>query len=670
MKKRILAMLLAAMLMLSLLPVSALAADATSGTCGENATWSFDEVSGTLTISGTGEMEDFDWESAPWQELFVKKVVVGEGITTIGTHAFLFSCASEVSLPRSLKEIHDYAFWNSSFREINIPSNVSKIGSNVFGASHITAVADLNNPWFYNDGQGVLYNKDTTTLYSAPPSLKGDYVIPDTVTFIEEGALMYCEQMTSCYIPAGIEFLESDVFYGCESLTMVTIAPNHPRYVSDEQGAVYSKDMKQLHFLLETYQGEYRLPASVEKIGTNSTGIFKSCYGLERIIVEDGNRFFCNDESGYLYSKDRSVLYWVDDEASGVFFVPDTVRIIGECAFWDCMEITELVLPNNLKNIEFGAMTDMSISEITIPQSVEAIVGFAFQSCDDLADVYFTGSEEQWQQIDIGENGNEYLLGANIHFNAEAPNVPCSHKSETVKGKAATCTATGLTDGAKCSVCGEVLTKQETIPATGHKFSGGKCSVCGAADPNYKEPTPPAGDNPFTDVPNDAWYAAPVLWAKANNVTGGTSATTFGPDDSCTRAQVVTFLWAANGKPEPKSMDNPFSDVANDAWYLKPVLWAVEQGITGGVAEGKFGPNQTCTRAQIATFLYAAKGKPAVNGTSTFKDVANGDWFAKPVIWAAENEVTGGIGDGKFGPNNTCTRAQVVTFLYKVYADK
>ena len=157
------------------------------------------------------------------------------------------------------------------------------------------------------------------------------------------------------------------------------------------------------------------------------------------------------------------------------------------------------------------------------------------------------------------------------------------------------------------------------------------------------------------------------MWAKDTGVTGGKTATTFAPNEGCTRAQVVTFLWAANGKPEPKSSLNPFDDVSKDAWYLKAVLWAVENGITGGVADRMFGPDQTCTRAQIVTFLYAATGKPDIVGNSIFTDVADSDWFAKPVIWAANNEVTGGIGDGKFGPNDTCTRAQVVTFLMKVY---
>ncbi len=191
-------------------------------------------------------------------------------------------------------------------------------------------------------------------------------------------------------------------------------------------------------------------------------------------------------------------------------------------------------------------------------------------------------------------------------------------------------------------------------------------------DPTRLPPPPPPdpGKDGFLDVEESDWFYTPVLWAKTEGVTGGKTETTFAPEESCTRAQVVTFLWAANGKPEPASMENPFADVPNDAWYLKPVLWAVENGITGGVSEGKFGPEQTCTRAQIVTFLYAAVGKPAVEGKSTFSDVANTDWFVKPVLWAAQNDVTGGIGNGQFGPNNTCTRGQVVTFLYKVYGNK
>ena len=123
----------------------------------------------------------------------------------------------------------------------------------------------------------------------------------------------------------------------------------------------------------------------------------------------------------------------------------------------------------------------------------------------------------------------------------------------------------------------------------------------------------------------------------------------------------------SRGKPEPKTTINPFIDVPNNAWYLKPVLWAVEQGITGGTSPTTFSPDAECTRAQIVTFLYAAAGKPSISGSSEFADVANADWYAKPVIWAKENDITGGTGPNTFGPLNVCTRGQVVTFLFKAY---
>ena len=248
----------------------------------------------------------------------------------------------------------------------------------------------------------------------------------------------------------------------------------------------------------------------------------------------------------------------------------------------------------------------------------------------------------------------------------------------------ATCSEKGKTEGSHCGVCGYVIKKQALISTNdSHNMKGtlismptydmpGQvayiCQDCGKTD--YLEIPPlekPTAVNPFTDVAESDWFYAPVLWAVAEGVTGGKTETTFAPNEGCTRAQVVTFLWAANGKPEPVSMDNPFTDVAGDAWYLKPVLWAVENGITTGISATEFGPEQTCTRAQIATFLWAANGKMPPKGQSEFVDVADGDWYAAPIIWAKENDITGGIGDGKFGPNDTCTRAQVVTFLKKVY---
>ena len=173
--------------------------------------------------------------------------------------------------------------------------------------------------------------------------------------------------------------------------------------------------------------------------------------------------------------------------------------------------------------------------------------------------------------------------------------------------------------------------------------------------------------NYFVDVKTGDYFYNAVLWAVQEGITSGTDATHFSPNASCTRAQIVTFLWRAAGSPEPKNMSN-FKDVPADSYYAKAVAWAVENGITGGTGDGKFSPNATCTRAQAMTFLYRASGSPAVIGSATFSDVAANAYYADAVKWAEKNEITGGIGGGLFGADNDCTRAQIVTFLYRAYS--
>ena len=171
--------------------------------------------------------------------------------------------------------------------------------------------------------------------------------------------------------------------------------------------------------------------------------------------------------------------------------------------------------------------------------------------------------------------------------------------------------------------------------------------------------------NFFVDVSASDYYYDAVLWAVENGITGGTSATTFDPSGNCTRAQAVTFLWRAAGSPAPKTKVMPFTDVPSGGYYHDAVLWAMEQGITKGTSDTAFSPNATCTRAQIVAFLWRANGSPAVSGNSAFTDVASDAYYAAAVAWAEKNGVTGGIGGGLFGSNNNCTRAQIVTFLYR-----
>ena len=172
----------------------------------------------------------------------------------------------------------------------------------------------------------------------------------------------------------------------------------------------------------------------------------------------------------------------------------------------------------------------------------------------------------------------------------------------------------------------------------------------------------------FADVPTDAYYYEAVKWAAKKGITGGIGNGLFGPNQPCTRAQIVTFLWRAAGSPEPKAMSS-FADVSTDAYYAKAVAWAVENGITTGTGDGKFSPDATCTRAQSVTFLFRAIGK-LVDSKAEFSDVLADSYYANAVDWAVENGVTNGIDDGLFGPDNSCTRAQIVTFLYRAYQGK
>jgi hypothetical protein len=179
------------------------------------------------------------------------------------------------------------------------------------------------------------------------------------------------------------------------------------------------------------------------------------------------------------------------------------------------------------------------------------------------------------------------------------------------------------------------------------------------------------GDNcpskAFVDVDRSekSWSHEAIDWAVVNEVTNGMDAAHFGPTNACTRAQAVTFLWRAMGEPEPTATENPFTDVKADAYYYKAVLWAVEKEITNGVGGGRFDPDGTCTRGQIVTFLWRAEGKVAPKAAASFTDVPADAYFADAVAWAVENGITNGTSATTFAPNDDCTRAHIVTFLYR-----
>ena len=170
--------------------------------------------------------------------------------------------------------------------------------------------------------------------------------------------------------------------------------------------------------------------------------------------------------------------------------------------------------------------------------------------------------------------------------------------------------------------------------------------------------------NFFYDVPNDSFYYEAVKWAAGKNIASGVGNNLFAPDQPCTRAQIVTFLWRAAGSPEPENSGS-FSDVPASAYYAKAVAWAVENGITTGTGDGMFSPDAVCTRAQAVTFLWRYEKAPVASRSNPFTDVAADSYYADAVLWAVKEDITKGTTDTTFSPGADCTRAQIVTFLWR-----
>ena len=257
----------------------------------------------------------------------------------------------------------------------------------------------------------------------------------------------------------------------------------------------------------------------------------------------------------------------------------------------------------------------------------------------------------------------------------ETAPIPHTGHAYVVEVMPPTCTARGYTSH-YCPGCGDRFRTDYTEPL-GHRYNAGvitkeptektmgrmryTCLGCG----DTYEDMIPVLTNPFCDVPSDAYYTTAVLWASVSGITSGIDSTHFGPDQPCTRAQVVTFLWRRAGKPTPQSRENPFEDVPAGSFYEQAVLWAFEHGITTGTDESHFSPNAVCNRAQVVTFLHRFRGCPEPYLTVSFPDVPAGSFFHRAVLWAAEKEITQGMDGGLFRPELSCTRAQIVTFLYR-----
>lgn len=219
-----------------------------------------------------------------------------------------------------------------------------------------------------------------------------------------------------------------------------------------------------------------------------------------------------------------------------------------------------------------------------------------------------------------------------------------------------------------CTISHEIYSY--LVKATPASPSGGSSGIRNnrtEEESQWEQETSPV--SVFADVPSHVYYADAVQWAAEEKITDGTSNTTFSPDFHCTRAQVVTFLWRAAGCPVPVGRTIPFADVMEDAYYYDAVVWALEEGITDGTSNATFSPDAHCTRAQIVTFLMRAQGAESVSAYNPFVDVADDVYYTEAVLWAVENGITNGTSASTFAPYENCTRAEVVTFLYRLLAE-
>ena len=364
--------------------------------------------------------------------------------------------------------------------------------------------------------------------------------------------------------------------------------------------------------------------------------------------------------------------------ANAVFSVelPDGLTNIGCYAFKYCENLKEIDIPNSVISIGSHSFDCCySLSKVIIGTKVNEIKQYAFYGDKNIENIYFKGNapivdkntfsyidaiayypynNQTWTQEKC-ETINNSSYQCSLTWTEHNY---CKDSHSLIKDTeiAATCTESGLTEGFHCAICGEIIVHQEIIPATGHYYINGICCYCG-------------NTHPFTDVPFDSFYYDPVLWAVEKGITSGTSDTTFSPADPCNRAQAVTFLWAAAGKPEPTITGHSFVDVPKGSFCEKAVLWAVEKGITTGTDETHFSPLTVCNRATIVTFLYKAFHSPEVNAAENpFEDVPDESWYTVPALWAKENGITSGTDATHFSPASICNRAQIVTFLYGAYS--
>ena len=673
-----------------------------SGSIDGGLSWSLSR-SGALTISGSGKMPDFSSvaNAAPWDEQKdkIQSAVIESGVQNISAGAFSGCTVLE---------------------KVGISDTVAQIASNAFDGC--TALAEFEvaaeNKAFSSDG-GMLFSADKKLL-RCPVGKAADCAVPSGTVAIAGGAFKDCAKLESLVIPDSVTAIGKSAFENCAALKRITL----PKSITKLETASFSGCASLAEIALhdgikalgeKVFSGcaalkSVRIPAEVTVIPTEA---FSGCSSLESITIPksvshinerafdgctalkkvdylgsdtDWSQVTKETGNNALDNAEKSFTRTDHEHKYTDTVIPPTCTERGctvhLCACGDKRE--DSYTPPLGHNYKGGICVRCGILDPnrdtqhehdfipTVTKPTCLTEGFTTYTCS-CGECYTkdyvsaVGHKTQLQNAKAagcltgGYTGDEVCTVCGKVFKQGSVIFALGHDPQSVRVKAPTCTESGYTGDLICMRCGDMTQIGKTVAATGHKFFGGVCSVCGAKS---AEAAPE-----FADVKPGAFYFDAVQWAVKNGITNGTGKNTFSPNDVCSRYQIVMFLWRAAGQPEAKAAVS-FADVKPGDIFYEAVQWAVERGITKGTSSTSFSPYAPCTRGQIVTFLYRSAGSPKVSGTCDFSDVFSGSFCHDAVIWASSEGITNGTSAGRFSPNEGCTRAQVVTFLYRASGGK